>query len=163
MQDQAGQQAAKQGPSKFDQSMKAQGAGHVQKAEAVQQAQAANKVDHVRQIENVNKAEKAAMNKLNPAAQESNKATAKGMDPVQQKDKVQKDSSMLMGMFGNMEKGQANLDKLISGGLSGKTFSNAELLSLQAGMYKYTQELELTGQVVEKATGGLKDTLKTQV
>ncbi len=30
-------------------------------------------------------------------------------------------------------------------------------------MYKYTQELELTGKVVEKATSGLKDTLKTQV
>jgi hypothetical protein len=41
--------------------------------------------------------------------------------------------------------------------------SNSEMLSLQAGMYKYTQELELTGKVVEKATSGLKDTLKTQV
>ena len=36
-------------------------------------------------------------------------------------------------------------------------------MALQAGMYKYTQELELTGKVVEKATSGLKDTLKTQV
>ena len=36
--------------------------------------------------------------------------------------------------------------------------SNAELLSLQAGMYKYTQELDLTSKVVEKATSGLKDT-----
>ena len=30
-------------------------------------------------------------------------------------------------------------------------------------MFKYTQELALTGKVVEKATTGLKDTLKTQV
>lgn len=164
VQDQGAQQVAKQGPSKFDQSMKAQGANHVQKAEAVQQAQAANKVDHVRQIENVNKAEKAAMNKVNPAAQEANnKATAKGMDPVQQKDKVAKESNVMSNMFASMEKGQASIDKLINGSFSGKTFSNAELLQLQAGMYKYTQELELTGKVVEKATGGLKDTLKTQV
>ena len=47
--------------------------------------------------------------------------------------------------------------------MSGKNFSNSELLSLQAGMYKYSQELELTSKVVEKATSGLKDTLKTQV
>ena len=65
--------------------------------------------------------------------------------------------------MGNMEKGQASLDKLINGAASGKTFSNAELLSLQAGMYKYSQELDLTSKVVEKATSGLKDTLKTQV
>jgi hypothetical protein len=47
--------------------------------------------------------------------------------------------------------------------MTGKNFSNSELIALQAGMYKYTQELELTGKVVEKATSGLKDTLKTQV
>jgi hypothetical protein len=55
------------------------------------------------------------------------------------------------------------MDRLISEGLSGRNFQNSELLALQAGMYKYTQELELTGKVVEKATSGLKDTLKTQV
>jgi hypothetical protein len=68
-----------------------------------------------------------------------------------------------MGMFGDMEKGQASLDKLINGSMSGKSFNNAELLQMQAGMYKYTQELDLTSKIVEKATSGLKDTLKTQV
>ena len=48
-------------------------------------------------------------------------------------------------------------------GCSGKPFSNAELLSLQASMYRYTQELDLVGKVVEKATTGLKDVVKTQV
>ena len=59
--------------------------------------------------------------------------------------------------------GQAAIDKMINGGLSGSNFSNSEMLVMQAGMYKYTQELELVGKVVEKATTGLKDTLKTQV
>jgi hypothetical protein len=62
-----------------------------------------------------------------------------------------------------MEKGQGLLDKLIQGGLKGVKFNNTQLLSLQAGMYKYTQELDLTGKVVDKATTGLKETLKTQV
>jgi len=66
-------------------------------------------------------------------------------------------------MMSNIEKGQGVMDRLISQGLSGRHFNNSELLALQAGMYKYTQELELTGKVVEKATTGLKDTLKTQV
>lgn len=71
--------------------------------------------------------------------------------------------NMAMKMMGEIEKGQGVLDQLIKMGASGKNFSNGELISMQAMVYKYSQELELTGKVVEKATSGLKDTLKTQV
>ena len=37
------------------------------------------------------------------------------------------------------------------------------LLGLQAKVSQYSLELDLTGKVVEKATNGLKDTLRTQV
>jgi hypothetical protein len=63
----------------------------------------------------------------------------------------------------DLERGQGALDKLINGSLRGRQFSQTELLALQASMYKYSQELDLTSKVVEKATNGLKDTLKTQV
>lgn len=62
-----------------------------------------------------------------------------------------------------LEQGQRDLDRIIKAAASGKHFSNAELLSLQASMYRYTQELDLVGKVVEKGTSGLKDVLKTQV
>jgi hypothetical protein len=62
-----------------------------------------------------------------------------------------------------LEQGQRDLDRIIQAVASGKRFSNAELLSLQASMYRYTQELELVSKVVEKGTSGLKDVLKTQV
>ncbi|MBM7118217.1 ATP-dependent helicase HrpB [Archangium primigenium] len=90
-------------------------------------------------------------------------ATAKGAQAVNAKPETGKAGNMLSHVVGELEKGQVNMDKLIQAGASGKNFSNAELLSLQAGMYKYTQELDLTSKVVEKATSGLKDTLKTQV
>ncbi len=70
---------------------------------------------------------------------------------------------MMTTMVDSLEKGQVNLEKLIEAGANGKKFSNAEMLSLQASMYKYTQELDLTSKVVEKATSGLKDVVKTQV
>lgn len=158
---QGAQELAKQNPSKFDQAMKSQGthgAEHAHQAHGVAQAQ---KVDVARQIEQVGKTEKAHLNEVNGAT--DNKLTDQGADPVAQKAEVGKGSDMLMGMMSSMERGQSSLDKLIAGGVSGKSFSNSELLALQAGMYKYTQELELTGKVVEKATSGLKDTLKTQV
>lgn len=133
---------------------KAQG---VQHAHQVQHAQHIQKIDHTRHVDQVGKTDKAGLQKLDK------NATPKAMDPVTQKAEVSKSTSMIMGMVENMEKGGQAIDKLINGGLTGKHFSNSELLGLQAGMYKYTQELDLCSKVVEKATSGLKDTLKTQV
>lgn len=163
LQDQGAQQVNKQGASKFDAALanKAQGAEQVQNAQATQATQATQRADQVRQAEAVGKTEKASLNKVNPAGQEP--ATARGAEAVNAKPETSKSNGMLTHVIGELEKGQLNMDKLIKAGASGKNFSNAELLSLQAGMYKYTQELDLTSKVVEKATSGLKDTLKTQV
>lgn len=158
--DQAAQQVNKQGPSKFDKAMHTQGADKAQgvsQAQQVQHAQQVQKIDHARHVDQVGKTDKAGLQKLDK------NATPKAMDPVTQKSEVSKSKSMVMGMMDNMEKGGQAIDKLINGGLTGKNFSNSELLGLQAGMYKYTQELDLCSKVVEKATSGLKDTLKTQV
>ncbi|HYO69781.1 MAG TPA: ATP-dependent helicase HrpB [Archangium sp.] len=160
LQDQGAQQVNKQGASKFDAALadKAQAAGG---PEQVQATQATQRAEQIRHTESVNKTEKAALNKVNTSGQEP--ATARGAEAVTGKQEANKVGNMLSHVVGELEKGQVNMDKLIQAGASGKTFSNAELLSLQAGMYKYTQELDLTSKVVEKATSGLKDTLKTQV
>ncbi|MDP2276206.1 MAG: ATP-dependent helicase HrpB [Archangium sp.] len=155
--DQAAQQA-KAGPSKFDQSLKGQGPDAAGKVGHAQQVQQVQKLDQIKHVDQVQKMDKAGLNKLDK------NVTGKGMDPVAQKTEVSKSSSMMSSMMANLEKGQAHIDKLINGGISnGKSMSNQELLSMQAGMYKYTQELDLVSKVVEKATSGLKDTLKTQV
>ena len=156
----------KQGPSKFDSAMKTkapQGAEQVQHANAAQAAQKTQHVQQTRQIENINKTEKAHLNKVNTTASNEKQLTSKAMDPVTQKGEVAKSGNVMTSMLSDMEKGQGVMDKLIKAGIQGKSFNQSEMLSLQAGMYKYTQELELTGKVVEKATSGLKDTLKTQV
>lgn len=132
----------------------------VNKAQA---AQATQRADAVRQVETVNKTEKAALNKVS-GTQEP--VTARGAEAVGKKAEASKSTQaggMMNQMVSDLEKGQGNLEKIISQAASGKHFSNAELLSLQASMYNYTQQLELTSKVVEKATTGLKDVVKTQV
>ncbi|MBJ6761847.1 ATP-dependent helicase HrpB [Myxococcaceae bacterium JPH2] len=62
-----------------------------------------------------------------------------------------------------LEQGQRVMDQLIRSASSGSSYSNAELLSLQASMYRYAQGLDLVSRIVEKGTNGLKDVLKTQV
>lgn len=155
-------QGQKEGRSKFDQNLKshdaaqAKATSQVQSAQQTHAAQHVSAVEKVKQVEQSQKIQKAELTKADP-----NKTSLR--DPVTQKADAQKSGSMISDMVASMEKSQVGLDKLINGGLSGKTFTNQEMLSLQAGMYKYSQELDLTSKIVEKATSGLKDTLKTQV
>jgi hypothetical protein len=58
---------------------------------------------------------------------------------------------------------QNRMEQILSLAESGKSFSAAELLSLQTNVYRASQELDLAGKVVEKATGGVKQVLQTQV
>ncbi len=151
------------GPDQGQAAQASQSAQQVGQAQHVNQAAAVAKTNPVAQSAPVNASEKARLNKIVANAGNEQHSTPTRMDPVAQKTEVSKGTGAISGLFANIEKGQHTMDKLISGAMNGKNFSNTELLSLQAGMYKYSQELDLTSKVVEKATSGLKDTLKTQV
>jgi hypothetical protein len=58
---------------------------------------------------------------------------------------------------------QQQLDSVLRQAERGKTFTPAELVALQAKVYRASQEIDLAGKVVEKATGGVKQILQTQV
>ena len=172
--DPASQQSSKVGASKFD-GLMAQKAQQAEAATAAQKAQGAaqidkarfdpmrmlgikaNRVDHPKAVPQQSLAQKVGLQKPDGVSNDIRtlQSTVGSDGP--------KGMNMAVKMMGDIEKGQGVMDRLISEGLSGRNFQNSELLALQAGMYKYTQELELTGKVVEKATSGLKDTLKTQV
>jgi hypothetical protein len=68
-------------------------------------------------------------------------------------------NKMLEGLIG----GQDRMTSIMNLALSGRQFSPPELIGLQAGVYRFSQELELTSKVVEKATSGIKQTMNTQV
>lgn len=59
--------------------------------------------------------------------------------------------------------GQNKFGKILDLAMSGREFSHTELLALQAGVYRFSQELELTSKVIEKGTSAIKQTLNTQV
>jgi hypothetical protein len=74
-----------------------------------------------------------------------------------------REESKLTSMLQNLLSGQDKMNKIMNVALSGRQFSPSDLLAMQAGVYRFTQELDLTSKVVEKATGGIKQTLNTQV
>lgn len=58
---------------------------------------------------------------------------------------------------------QKRLDHILKLAESGRTFSATELMAFQAHVYQASQELDLAGKVVEKATSGVKQVLQTQI
>jgi hypothetical protein len=67
------------------------------------------------------------------------------------------------GVLDQVNAAQLRMDQILAMAESGKAFSPAELLSLQTHVYRASQELDLAGKVVEKATNGVKQVLQTQV
>ena len=72
-------------------------------------------------------------------------------------------SQQAVRMLDRVSEAQKRLDHVLELAESGRSFSPNELLALQAHVYRASQELDLAGKVVEKATGGVKQVLQTQV
>jgi hypothetical protein len=150
--------APKAGQSKFDQAMankadQAQATNQVNKTQATQQTQAAQKTAHVDAVQKAGK----------PTEVDKSRAV-KHNDPVDKKQAAEKPASQLESMLTQMEGRNAAMDKFVNQAMSGKIKLNQQqLLGLQSKVAQYSLELDLTGKVVEKATNGLKDTLRTQV
>jgi hypothetical protein len=65
--------------------------------------------------------------------------------------------------LGRIAAAQARMDRILALAASGRTFSPAELLSLQAGVAEASQAVDLAGKVLDRISGGLKTLLQTQV
>ena len=72
-------------------------------------------------------------------------------------------SQQAVQVLDRVTEAQKRLDNLLALAESGRSFTPAELLAVQAHVYRASQELDLAGKVVEKATGGVKQVLQTQV
>jgi len=58
---------------------------------------------------------------------------------------------------------QARMDRILTLAASGRTFSPAELLSLQARVAEASQTVDLAGKVLDRVSAGVKTLLQTQV
>ncbi len=58
---------------------------------------------------------------------------------------------------------EKRLDALIDAAQKGKTFTAAELIALQAQVFRYSQTVEVISRTTDKVVGGIKQILGTQV
>ena len=62
-----------------------------------------------------------------------------------------------------VEAAQARLDAVLAAARSGRTFTAAELIGLQADAYRLAQTLDVAGKLVEQGVQGVKQAVQTQV
>lgn len=141
---------------------KSQGADKAQFAE-VQQAQQVRDIQPVQDVQRATETTRAV--DVLRAAQQGGVGRAEdvrlGVKTVESAQEAKQ--SGFKTLLDQIVDGQNKLDDIIKLSLSGKKFDYQELLAIQASVHKFSQELELTSKVVEKATSGVKQTMQTQV
>ncbi len=120
-----------------------------------------SKIQELQKVQEVNKSQSAA-DVLRTAQTNQVNGVDKSID-VKRVEAPSKSETGLKAMLNQVVEGQGKLDQIIKLATSGKTYGNQELLAIQASVYKFSQELEMTSKVVEKATSGVKQTMQTQV
>jgi hypothetical protein len=68
---------------------------------------------------------------------------------------------ILQGLGREVDRGE-KLFHGISTGTGGKELGNLELLSLQAGVYRYSEAVDLSAKLVDRAASGVKTVLQGQ-
>lgn len=150
LQRQAQELQKNQGPDKA-QFAQVQEAHQVQDVQAVQETQKSN--DVTKAVDVLKAAQTNAVNKPDDV-----RLGVKTVDSA-----AEAKQSGFKTLLNQIVDGQNKLDDIIKLSMSGKKFDYQELLAIQASVHKFSQELELTSKVVEKATSGVKQTMQTQV
>jgi hypothetical protein len=73
------------------------------------------------------------------------------------------EGNRLTELVESIQADRASLEETMDRVMSGQDLDQKEMLEMQALVYQYSQRVELTSKVVEKATGGLKQMLNMQV
>jgi hypothetical protein len=144
---------------------KTKGPGQFNDVMAQQGVQNPNQVNPALDVSKVHETQKAA-DVLRTAQSQQVQGVDKSINvkPVEGNDKASATREHgLKAVLNQVVDGQNKLDDIIKLATSGKVYGNQELLAVQAAVYKFSQELDLTSKVVEKATSGVKQTMQTQV
>lgn len=69
---------------------------------------------------------------------------------------------MLHGLGREVAHGESTIRAALQASFSGRDLAPSELLSLQAGVYRYGEVVDLASRLVDRASGGVKTILQGQ-
>lgn len=71
-------------------------------------------------------------------------------------------ADVLRGIGSELDRGEALSERAIHGGGAGAHLSPEQLLALQAGIYRYSEAVDLVTKLVDRGTQAVKTTLQNQ-
>ena len=71
-------------------------------------------------------------------------------------------AQILRGLGREVDRGEAIVKRAASGAAGGRELGNLELLALQAGVYRYSEAVDLSAKLVDRAANGVKTVLQGQ-
>jgi hypothetical protein len=71
-------------------------------------------------------------------------------------------AQILRGLGKEVDRGEAIVRRATTGSGDGRDLGNGELLALQAGVYRYSEAVDLSTKLVDRATSGIKTVLQGQ-
>ena len=69
---------------------------------------------------------------------------------------------VLLGLGAEVRRGESLAREALAAGRSGRDLGAAELIALQAGVYRYSEAVDLAARLVDRAAGGLKTIIQGQ-
>ena len=69
---------------------------------------------------------------------------------------------ILHGLGREVDRGESVVRRATRGATSGQELGNMELLALQAGVYRYSEAVDLSAKLVDRAANGVKTVLQGQ-
>ncbi|MBI2571518.1 MAG: hypothetical protein HYV63_31295 [Candidatus Schekmanbacteria bacterium] len=144
---QASEQSVKDQFSKFDEMMlhrqgESPEVDQIQQAQPQQQNEAVAAPERIDQpVEEVQKTSEAQMQRISDTAKK---------DPIAQ-------------VLQDLSSGHRKLDRLVELASSNTQLSPTQMIAVQAGVNKITEELEMASKVVENAVSGFKQTMQQQI
>lgn len=71
-------------------------------------------------------------------------------------------AEVLRGIGSELDRGEALSERAIHGGAAGAHLSPEQLLALQAGVFRYSEAVDLVTKLVDRGTQAVKTTLQNQ-
>ena len=69
---------------------------------------------------------------------------------------------ILKGLGHEVDRGESIVGRAMNASAGGKDLGNLELLALQAGVYRYSEAVDLSAKLVDRAASGVKTVLQGQ-
>ena len=97
-----------------------------------------------------------------PGPNKKEKERPRPPEPNEASESMSPFARILRGLGREVDQGEKVVSRALHAGAGGQELGTADLLALQAGVYRYSEAVDLSAKLVDRATNGVKTVLQGQ-